>query len=405
MQVILAILLLLWLSSAAYYIISAWCLRSFYKSRGANFVCHSERSEESTVKIIQADSSAAPQNDTPAYPPITVLKPIRGADDALYENLKSFVEQDYPRFQVIFGIAERTDPAYAVAQRLVFEYPEKELLVAETGPPLSPNRKVSNLAAMYAFSKYDIILVADADMRVGRDYLSRVSEGFAGPEVGLVTCPYRGCYPGSVGAAFEALSINADFLPSVTVAERLEGISFALGATMAVRREALERIGSFEALKDFLADDYQLGNKIYKAGYKLSLSRYVVDSVQGRESFREYFAHQLRWGRTYRACRPVSYFFAGLTKGTAIAALFLLASGFSPAGWAVFSADLALRNSLAVRLESKYVKAPGALKYYWLLPLRDLASALTWALSFTGSGVSWKGESFKINREGRMVTK
>ena len=380
MQVILAILLLLWLSSAAYYIISAWCLRSFYAPL------------------------PAPRNDNQS-PPITVLKPIRGADDALYENLKSFVEQDYPRFQVIFGISERADPAYEIAERLAREYPENELLVVETGPPLSPNRKVSNLAAMYAFSRYDIILIADADMRVGRDYLARVSEGFAGPEVGLVTCPYRGCYPGSVGAAFEALSINADFLPSVAVAERLEGISFALGATMAARREALERIGSFDALKDYLADDYQLGNKIYRAGYKLALSRYVVDSIQGRESFKEYFTHQLRWGRTYRACRPVSYFFSGLTKGTAIAALFLFISGFSPAGWAVILADLALRNSLAVWLESKYIKAPGALKYYRLLPLRDLAGALTWALSFTGSDVSWKGEGFKINREGRMVKK
>ena len=275
----------------------------------------------------------------------------------------------------------------------------------ETGPALSPNRKVSNLAAMYAFSRYDIILIADADMRVGRDYLARVSEGFSEPSVGLVTCPYRGCYPGSVGAAFETLSINADFLPSVTVAERLEGISFALGATMAARREALEKIGSFEALKDFLADDYQLGNKIYRAGYKLKLSRCVVDSVQGRESFAEYFAHQLRWGRTYRACRPVSYFFAGLTKGTAIAALFLLASGFSPAGWAVLGADLTLRNSLAVWLESKHIKAPGALRYYWLLPFRDIAGALTWALSFTGSSVRWKGESFEIKREGRIVRK
>ncbi|MHB8174447.1 MAG: bacteriohopanetetrol glucosamine biosynthesis glycosyltransferase HpnI [Nitrospirota bacterium] len=381
MQVILAILLLLWLSSAAYYIISAYCLASFYK--------------------IAPPQIAVPPEDN--FPSITVLKPIKGAEDGLYENLKSFIEQDYPSFQVIFGVSSRSDPAYAVAERLVSEYPGKRVLLVETGPARSFNRKVSNLSAMYAFAEYDIILIADADMRVGKDYLSRVSEGFSEPSVGLVTCPYRGCYPKSLGAAFEALTINADFFPSVTVAERLEGISFALGATMAVRREALLRIGGFEVLKDFLADDYQLGNRIYKSGYELKLSRFVVDSVQGRESFGEYFTHQLRWGRTYRACRPASYFFAGLTKGTALAALFLIASGFSPAGWAVLLIDLALRNSLAVRLEKKYIKAPGALKYYWLLPVRDLVSALIWALSFTGSGVSWKGESFKINREGRMV--
>jgi ceramide glucosyltransferase len=381
LHVILAILLLLWLSAASYYVISAYCLASFYK----------------------ADSSAAPQNDSAHYQPISVLKPLKGADPGLYENLKSFVEQDYPCFEVVFGVSDRSDPAYSVAQRLVSEYPEKEMLLVETGPPRSPNRKVSNLIHMYAKARYDIILVADSDMLVGRRYLSRVAEGLDGPDVGLVTCPYRGCSPKSVGAAFEALTINADFFPAVTVAERLEGVSFALGATMAARREALDRIGGFEALKDFLADDYQFGNKIYKAGYKLKLSRYVVDSVQGGESLRDYFIHQLRWGRTYRACRPVSYFFAGLTKGTALAALFLIASGFSPAGWALLSVDLTLRISLAVWLQRDYIKAPGTLKYYWLLPARDLASALIWLFSFTGSTISWKGESFYIDREGRMI--
>ncbi|MGC2423360.1 MAG: bacteriohopanetetrol glucosamine biosynthesis glycosyltransferase HpnI [Nitrospirota bacterium] len=382
MHVILAILLLLWLSAASYYIISAYCLASFYKNK--------------------SPENAAPP-DKNNSPSISVLKPLKGADPNLYENLKSFLEQDYPCFQVIFGVSDRSDPAYSVARRLVSEYPEKEMLLVETGPARSPNRKVSNLSSMYPFAKYDIILVADADMLVGRQYLSQVSEGFDDPAVGLVTCPYRGCNPKSVGAAFEALTINADFFPSVTVAEKLEGVSFALGATMAARREALEEIGGFEALKDFLADDYQFGNKIYKSGYKLKLSRFVVDSIQDRESLREYFTHQLRWGRTYRACRPVSYFFAGLTKGTAIAAIFLMASGFSPAGWALFSVDLALRNSLAVWLERNYIKAPGTLKYYWLLPARDLTSALIWFLSFTGSTISWKGESFKIDREGRMV--
>ncbi len=254
MQVILAILLLLWLSSAAYYIISAYCLASFYKSKPADnsFITppspsYLKRGIRGGVTSEIAASHSAPRNDND-FNPITVLKPIKGAEDGLYENLKSFIEQGYPSFQVIFGVSSRSDPAYAVAERLVSEYPGKRVLLVETGPARSFNRKVSNLSAMYAFAEYDIILIADADMRVGKDYLSRVSEGFSEPSVGLVTCPYRGCYPKSLGAAFEALTINADFFPSVTVAERLEGISFALGATMAVRREALLRIGGFEVL-------------------------------------------------------------------------------------------------------------------------------------------------------------
>ena len=378
MAALQAMFFILWLCALAFYAISAYSLRAFFiRERG------------------RTPSSGG-------TPPLTVLKPIRGADGNTYENLKSFISQDYPRFQTIFGMAEESDPAVPVVRRLIAEHPDRDIVLVVSGRESGTNSKVSNLGNMYEKARYDILVIADSDMRVGPDYLRAVAAGFEDPSVGLVTCPYRGAYPKNLGAALDALTIDTDFLPSVAVAERLEGLSFALGATMAVRRDALEKIGGFAVLADRLADDYWLGNLVKQAGYGLKLAGYVVDSVEGRESFSGYFAHQLRWGRTYRVCRPKGYFLSVLTKGTVFSALFLLASGFSPAGWSVVLAELVIRSCQAAYMEGFYIKGPGVIRYFWLLPLKDLLGAAIWLLSFTGNTVTWKGASFRIDREGRM---
>jgi len=363
---------LLWLSSIAFYAISTYCLASFYRKK-------------------------RPSRDY--APPITVLKPLKGQDENTYDNLRSFLAQDYPRFQVIFGVADEKDPVIGTVRRLMAEFPGVETNLVISGREIGVNQKVSNLANMHEMTTFDIIVVADGDMRVGSDYLSAVTGGFSDPATGMVTCPYRGAYPVDAGSAFEALTIDTDFLPSVAVAERLEGLSFALGATMAARRTALDAIGGFTALADYLADDYQFGNKIKKAGYKLLLSQYV----QGSESIGGYFSHQLRWGRTYRACRPKGYFLSVLTKGTAFSVMFLLVSGFDSLGWTVFGAGLAIRYAQAAYIEAAYIRGPGVFKYLWLLPVKDLLSFVIWAMSFTGSTVKWKGERYRIDKEGRMI--
>lgn len=372
-------LLLVWLASAFYCVMSAWCLYAFF--RGA---------KGGTM-------------DTAGRPPMTVMKPVRGADGDTYENLESFILQDYPRYQVVFGVAERDDPAAGIIARLIGEHPELDLELVVAGEPAGTNLKVSNLHYMYPRAKYGILVIADADMRVGRDYLGAVAAGFDDPSVGLVTCPYRGAYPGNVGAALEALTIDTDFLPSVAVAHRLEGLSFALGATMAVRREALDAIGGFGSLADYLADDYQLGNRVMKAGYGLRLSGYVVDSVGREESLRGFFSHQLRWGRTYRVSRPGGYLMSGVTRLTAISILVLIASSFSEAGWAALAAGVSLRYVQAIYTEAFLVRGPGVLGYVWLLPLRDVAGFVIWLMSFTGDRVAWKDSAFRIEKGGTMV--
>jgi len=376
-----AVFLLLWLSSVAFYFISAWCLAAFFK-----------RENDNTKEGPVSGNS----------PPLTVLKPVRGADGDTYENLKSFVLQDYPEYQVIFGIADPADPAVKVVESLIAEYPGLDLKLVIGGGRDCPNRKVGNLTGMYPHAKYGILVISDSDMRVGPGYLMAVAKGFSDQGVGLVTCPYRGAHPEDIGSALEALTIDTDFLPSVAVAERLEGLSFALGATMAVRREAIESIGGLDALGDFLADDYQLGNLVGSAGYKLKLSGYILDSVGRSESVGGFLAHQLRWGRTYRVCRPKGYFLSVLTKGTAFSVFFLAASGFSTAGWGVVAANLAVRFGLALFTEVRYVRGPGVLKFFWLLPVKDLLGFAIWLLSFTGSRVRWQDKCYIVGNDGRM---
>ncbi len=372
------IFFLLWLCAAAFHILSAWVVRDFFRRTGGR---------------------------TPSLsgltPPVSVLKPLRGSDPHLYDNLKSFIRQDYPCFQTIFGIMDADDPAKEAVQRLMREFPGADIELAVSGDCRGSNKKVCNLLGMQEKASYDIIIIADGDMRVGPDYLRQVVSEFNDPDTGVVTCLYRGAYPENIGAGFEALTINTDFLPSVLIAIKMEGLNFALGATMAIRRETLDRIGGFGGLADYLADDYQLGNKAAKAGYKVRLAPCVIDSVQGRDSFSGYFLHQLRWGRTYRVCRPAGYALSVLTKGTAFSLFFLLASGFSPAGWLLFAVNLLLRYAEAFYIESR-LKAPGASRYFLLLPVKDLVSFIIWASSFAGNTVRWKGASFRVTKEGRM---
>ncbi|HEY3346508.1 MAG TPA: bacteriohopanetetrol glucosamine biosynthesis glycosyltransferase HpnI [Nitrospirota bacterium] len=355
-----------------------------------------------TIKFFRERSGPAQVSSNAVLPPVTLLKPLHGADSRTRETLSSFINQDYPEFQVIFGVTDPDDPARKVAERLIAEHPDRDLSISVRGTD-APNGKVGNIENMARLARYDIIAISDSDILAARDALRMVAEGFADPAVGVVTCLYRGAGARDIGSAFESLTINTDFLPQVLTAERLEGLTFALGALMAVRKEALDKIGGFSALRDFLADDYKLGNLAYRAGYKVKLSGVLLDSVQESGSVGGYFSHQLRWARTYRACRPKGYFLSVLTKTTALAIIFLLSTGFSPAGWSVFAASLAIRQAQAMYLEARYIKAAGALRWYWLLPVKDIVSIIIWASSFTGNKVRWGNESFLVDGEGRMA--
>jgi len=266
------------------------------------------------------------------------------------------------------------------------------------------NYKVCNLMHAHEQAKYPLLIVCDSDIRVAQGYLRAVCAPFADPEVGLVTSLYRSSGVEGVGCAVEALGFSCEMVPNVMAALKLEGLSFALGASMALRREALERIGGFEALVDYLADDYQLGNMIHRAGYRLELSPFFVESImRGGETVSEVLVRQLRWGRTMRVSRPGGYLASGITLPFPGALLALAASGFSREGMAAAALLYLVRGSVALRYSRAYVKDRLLPRWLWLLPLRDALSFGVWALSLSGNRVLWRGHLFRLSKGGKIV--
>ena len=339
---------------------------------------------------------------TGCQPPMTIIKPLKGADEELYENLASFCCQRYSQFQLVLAVASPEDPAVAVVRRLQNRFLSVDITLIINDASYGANLKVANLINACRAARYDIIAISDSDVRVDTDYLSRLAGFFADPEVGLVTNLYRSSAAATPAAALEALGFSAELLPNVIVAERLEGMTFALGASMACRRAALDAIGGFEVLADYLADDYQLGNRVAQAGWQVVLSPHFVESVPARESVCAVLARQLRWCRTMRVSRPGGYF-ASVVKEPLLAILVVFAvCGVTPVAVSAVGGLYLVRVVVATLFSRIYVKDRLLPLYLWLLPLRDIASLVTWLLAFCGNGVSWRGDRFRILPDGKM---
>ncbi len=336
-------------------------------------------------------------------PPVTVLKPLCGNDGHLYENLRSFCEQDYPRYQVIWGVRDPDDPAVPVVHRLIREFPDLDLTLVTNGRLSGTNLKVSNLSNLDRRAKYDTLVLADSDMRVGPDYLSAVVAPLEDRTVGLVTCLYKGTARDGLWSTLGAMFINEWFFPSALAGAGLGPLRHAFGATIACRRETLTSIGGFEALADYLADDYMLGWLTSRHRLRVVLSPYIVENVVVEKDLRGLFFHELRWTRTFRTVRPVSYFFSVVTYGIPLSFLFLVSSGLSRLAITAFAAHLVLRCGgrvllhQALRLSVPWSNA-------WLVPLRDLLSFILWALSFLGQSVRWNDHRFRVHADGRVRT-
>jgi ceramide glucosyltransferase len=228
-----------------------------------------------------------------ALPPVSILKPLRGADPELYEALRSHCTQDYPEYELILGIGDSADPAIPVAEQLVREFPGRVRLVV-CPEALGANRKVSTLIQMLAQSRHAHLLINDSDIQVPPDYLRRIFAHFEDPSVGMVTSLYRGRASGTLGSRLEALGISTDFIPGVLAARQLEGVRFGLGCTLAMSRKALDAIGGLQPIVDYLADDYELGHRIATSGIRVVLSKLVVETHVPAYSFGGFFEHQLR---------------------------------------------------------------------------------------------------------------
>jgi ceramide glucosyltransferase len=267
---------------------------------------------------------------------------------------------------------------------------------------LGANVKVSNLAQMLPEASYDHLIVNDSDIRVEPDYLRRVTEPLNDPQVGMVTCLYRGVAGSTLGSCLEALGISTDFCASVLAARQIEGgIRFGLGSTLAFRRADLVKIGGFTSFADYLADDYELGRRIAELGFEVKLSEVVVETYLPSYTLREFLAHQLRWARGVRDARAGGYFGLVFTFGILWALLAVAASHGALRAWSALAVTLLLRAAVTLFVGWSVLKDQQALKYVWLVPLRDLVAVAVWVVSLGGHEVMWRGERFQL-RDGKL---
>ncbi len=340
-------------------------------------------------------ASHAPRRDLPAA---TVLKPLCGAETETYECLRSFCDQEYPAFQVIFGVADPNDPVIGIAQRLQREFPQRDLQIVIDGRQHGSSRKVSNLVNMMAYADHDYIVVADSDVRVARDYLARVVTPLLEPDVGIVTCPYRGVSRGGLWSRLESMFINEWFMPSVRVAAMAGSRAFAFGASIALRRDALSRIGGFMSIVDQLADDYRLGELTRGVGLRTVLSDVVVEIAVAERKFAELIGHELRWLRTIRTLRPTGYSFSFVTFTIPVALIGVCLSRGALPALTMFAVAALARYLLHLQTRQGDAGAAQLL----IVPFRDMLSLSLWALSFRNRRVRWRDDHFEVTPDGSV---
>jgi len=335
--------------------------------------------------------------------PVSILIPLCGADAGAYENYAAFCRQDYPAYQLVFGVRDPLDAAVPIVRRLIANFPERDIALVICPKTIGSNLKVSNLYNMLERVKHEWIVIVDSDIRVGPSYLRSIMPLLADQRVGLVTCLYRAAQAPDLAARLEAIGITADFVPGVLAAWLLEGMHFALGSTMAMTRTTLKAIGGFQAIGDYLADDFMLGNLIAKAGYEVCLARYVVEAVVAPMGFYGMLKHQLRWSRSMRFSRPVGYLGAVLTHGTALALLNLLVHHGARPSLVLLGVALSIRLGMAWLIGVHWLDDSVLKKYFWLLPLRDLLNFGIWCLGLVGKRVEWRGQLLEIIGDGKIV--
>ncbi len=331
-------------------------------------------------------------------PPVSILKPLKGADPEMYEALRSHCVQEYPDYEMLCGVTEANDPAVPVIERLIREFPQAKIRLVLCDQRLGANGKVSSLIQLAAAADAELLVVNDSDIRVAPDYLRTIMTELRQPGTGLITCLYRGTPGHTLPSRLESLGISTDFMPGVLAANLIEnGIHFGLGSTLAFRKSELQKIGGFESIVDYLADDYELGHRIAKAK-KVQLSNSTVETHLPDYDFSGFLTHQLRWARTIRASRPGGY--AGLlltfTLPWAVAQLCVWRN---LAGVVLFAAAELARLIMAV-VSSRLVLQE-KLSSLWLVPIRDFVALAVWIAGWAGNKISWRGETFTL-KQGRL---
>jgi ceramide glucosyltransferase len=335
------------------------------------------------------------------WPGVSCLKPLKGCDSETAECLRSWLRQDYPGpCEILFGVASAEDPVCALVGDLLREYSSQNARLIVCPESLGPNAKVSTLAHLEREARHGIFVVSDADVRVPPSFLSLTVPILEGSSIGLVNCFYSVANPLTLPMHWEALAVNADFWSQVLQSRTLKPLDFALGAVMLTRREHLQAFGGFETLAQYLADDYELGQRISRLGLKIELASIPVECWSGPMNWGEVWSHQLRWSRTIRVCQPLPYFLSILSNATMWP---LLWAGLRPetASIAVLATAAVLRISTAADNEKRLTagKCPW---HAFLAPIKDLLQFVIWALAYLGNEVRWRGIQYRVLRGGRL---
>tara|TARA_B100001778_G_scaffold180655_1_gene148620 strand:- start:1111 stop:2340 length:1230 start_codon:yes stop_codon:yes gene_type:complete len=343
-------------------------------------------------------------DDKKFQPPISILKPIYGLDPEMYINLKSFCLQNYPKYQIIFGLQDVNDEALPIVKKIIKELNDVDISFIINTERHGTNHKVSNLINMCPSIKYEFMLIADSDMQVNENYLSQVIKPFDDPNTGAITCLYFGSATKKITSMLNTMFINNWFLPSVLISKMIKPIEYCLGATMIVRRSILHKIGGFEALSNHLADDYMLGKLISNIGYKIHLSNCIVKNVVEESSFKNLILHELRWARTLRRVEPYGYALTFLTDSLILSifagtSLYVIGNSF-----VLFLFPIFITLIIRVYMYSKTneVTDSGRVGKIWLIPLRDTLTFFIRILSYAGNSVEWRKNKFAVDHLGLM---
>ena len=331
-----------------------------------------------------------------ANSPVSILKPVRGADAGFYQAIRSQAIQDHSQFEILFGVRDATDAAVPEIERLIREFPSGPIRLILCSQD-APNQKVGVLMDLAREARHPVLVVSDSDITVPPGYLRDVTGPLADPNIGLVTCLYR-AEADDWPSRFEALAIATEFAPSTLVAPFVGVSEFGLGSTLAFRRADLDRIGGFAAIADYLADDYQLGRRLHALGLRNMISKVVVSTRISANSWRDAWRHQLRWARTIRLSRGAGY--AGLP--VTFATLWAVVAASCGLWWMAL-ALLAIRYAMAITCGWLVLRSAEVWKYFYVIPFRDLWGVTVWAAGLVGDTVEWRGRRLRLDGEGRIL--
>jgi ceramide glucosyltransferase len=339
-------------------------------------------------------------------PPLTLLKPVHGAEPGLEAHLETFFKQDYPEYEILFCARTEHDAGLETARRVAARYPAIPVKFLWTGEPPYINAKAASMELMEREAAHEILVISDSDVRVTPDYLRAVALPFADARVGAMTCPYRGvAADGGLWARLEAVGMSVEMTAGVLVARMMEGMQFVLGPTMAFRRRAIRQMGGFAVTADYCADDFVLGNETYKLGQTVVLSHHAIDHVVLHANFADSMKHQVRWMKSTRFSRPKGHFGTALTFAMPFGLLGLAAGGLlGHWGWGIGLLAWAVLSRLAISISvgRMVVQDPSWYALLVLYPIRDLMGFFFWAASYTSSQIHWRGRIYRLLPGGKM---